>query len=352
VAALSQAFTTATRYDDFVSANAPPTQVSRGAWFEDGYATRPSGGFGGFPASGPNPATGTRINNGVTDADVWPLVQRWSDGQTNHGFVVQAGWTGQTDGWGFYTSGAALPADRPKLSVTYTTDPIGVKTFQRGDANGYAGDSIARVDSGGDLNGSSDDVTLDGTTLDGAYYIDGATSAGGIFSGLFKFDNVFGAGGSQAPTDKPVAKAWLVVTAGLGDDHRSNSPFSLHPMLRDWDADSTNATKPSLYSEFGATAGFQEADGDIGPVLDQNFGNTNGGESWFDVTSYMESVRTGAQNLGFALLPNAGDGWAIQMGASADVSVRPRLVVYSDLSTPPAGVPGDFNDNDIVDAAE
>jgi hypothetical protein len=149
-----------------------------------------------------------------------------------------------------------------------------------------------------------------------------------------------------------VAKAWLVVTAGLGDDHRSNSPFSLHPMLRDWDADSTNATKPSLYSEFGATAGFQEADGDIGPVLDQNFGNTNGGESWFDVTSYMESVRTGAQNLGFALLPNAGDGWAIQMGASADVSVRPRLVVYSDLSTPPAGVPGDFNDNDIVDAAD
>jgi len=37
-------------------------------------------------------------------------------------------------------------------------------------------------------------------------------------------------------------------------------------------------------------------------------------------------------------------------GASA--ATRPRLVIYSDLSTPPVGTPGDFNNDGKVDAGD
>lgn len=356
VAGLNQAFTTATRFTDFPSDANLPLQPYRGAWFQDHnpatnqpYATRSVGAFSGYATT---PPTGTRVGGGVTDADVWPIVQSWADGTPNHGFAVLAGHTGQTNGWGFYTSGSTTAANRPKLSVTYTTDPISKKTFQRGDINGYDGNTIIRMDSGADLAGGGDDVTIDATALDGAYYIDGDTSSHGVLNSIMKFGGIFGAGANQAPSNKPVAKAWLVLTTGVNDDHRSPGPFSVYPMLRDWDTDTASPAKPSTYSEFGAVAGLTQADGDIGAVLDQNLGATNGGESWFDITSYLEGVRNGGADFGLAILPDTGDGWAIQMGGSADVSVRPRIVVYSELSSTPAGVPGDYNNNGTVDAAD
>lgn len=354
VAALNQPFTAATRYTDFPSSNPNPLLPYRGAWFEDGadqaighpYATRAVGAFAGPQSAGP-PPTGTNNLGGVTNADVFAIVQRWADdptGSNNYGMVVQGGFTGQTNGWGFFTSGSPTIENRPKLSVTYTTSPIGKKTFQR-DLNGYNGDTMARLDSGADLAGAGDDVTLDGSTLTGAYYVDGATSTGGILLDLVKFTNVFGAGANQSPADKPVAKAWLVLTTGLNDDNRSPGPFEVHRMLRDW-------TVTSTYTGFGATAGLQEADGDIGPAVDTNYGAINGGESWFDITSYLEAVRTGAQDYGLAVLPGTTDGWAIMMNGATDTTIRPRLVVYSDLTTTPAGVLGDYNNNGVVDAAD
>jgi hypothetical protein len=352
VAALNQPFTTATRYEDFPSSNGNPLIPYRGAWFEDGadqpighpYATRPVGAFAG-PNTGSGPtATGTNVLNGITNADVWPLVQRWSDDpSSNHGFVVQAGFTGQTNGWGFFTSGSGTVANRPKLSVTYTTDPIGISVFQR-DLNGYTGDTVARLSSGADLINNSDDITIDGSTVTGSYYIDESeTSTATHLRGLFKFGNVFGAGAGQAPANKTVTKAWLVLTTGLNDDNRSPGPFSVHAMLRDWDV-------TTLYSSFGLVPGLQEADGDMGPTLDSNYGATNGSESWFDVTSYLEAVRNGTQDFGLAVVPEANDGWGIMLNGATDVSVHPRLVVYSDLSL--ATVPGDYNGDNKVDASD
>ena len=83
----------------------------------------------------------------------FPIIQQWSNdptGTNKYGFVVQAGWTGQTNGWGLLTNGTATVDNRPKLSVTYTTSPIGVATFQR-DLNGYTGDTVVRLSSGADL---------------------------------------------------------------------------------------------------------------------------------------------------------------------------------------------------------
>jgi hypothetical protein len=345
VAALLQPFTTATRYADFPSSNGNPLLPSRGAWFEDGYATRPTGAYAGTT----NPPLGTGQLGAVVDADVWPLVQRWSDdpeGDNNHGFVVQAGWTGATNGWGFFTNGAATVANRPKLSVTYTTDPIEVNVFQR-DLNGYTGDTVARPSSGSDINSPSDDVTVDGTTVTGAHYIDGNDAGTDArLRGLVKFTSVFGAGANQAPADKPVEKAWLVLTTGVGNDHRSPGVVNVHQMLRDWDV-------TSLYSNFGAVPGLTEADGDISAPLDANRGMTNGSESWFDVTSYLENVRLnpGNPDYGFAITPSSNDGWAMMLNGATDISVRPRLVVYSDLLAAP-GLDGDHNGDGKVDAAD
>jgi hypothetical protein len=361
VAALNQPFTssgaTPTRHADFPSDNGNPLTPSRGPWFQDTnvntgqpYATRPVGAFAGphIAASGTDPGHGTNIFGGITEADVWPLVQRWADDPTtNHGMTVQAGWTGVTNGWGFFTNGAPTVADRPKLSVTYTTSPIAKNSFQQG-VNGYTSGSSARLDSGADLSGAGDDVTLDGNlpTSTGAYYIDGQTGTGGIFTALYKFGNVFGSNAGQAPADKPVAKAWLVLTTGTGDDQRSPGPFLVHQMLRDWDTTST-------YSGFGAVAGFQEADGDIGPALDSYYGATNGQEVWFDVTGYAESIRGNlGSDKGLAVLPGTNDGWASFLNGATNEATRPRLVVYSDLSTVAAGVAGDFNNNGVVDAAD
>ncbi len=295
VAALLQPFTSATRYADFPSSNGNPLLPSRGAWFQDGqdqpighpYATRAVGGFGG---------TSTNTLGAINDADVFPIIQQWSNdptGMNNYGFVVQAGWTGETNGWGFFTNGTATVGNRPKLSVTYTTSPIGVATFQR-DLNGYTGDTVVRLSSGADLINSADDITIDGSTATGSYYYvdEMDSSASTHLRALMKFDNVFGSNPGQAPADKTVTKAWLAITTGVSDDNRSPGPFSVHPMLRDWDT-------TTLYSSFGAVPGLQEADGDIGAVLDSNLGMINGAESWFDVTSYLEAIRNGRRRFWF-----------------------------------------------------
>jgi hypothetical protein len=117
-------------------------------------------------------------------------------------------------------------------------------------------------------------------------------------------------------------------------------------MLRDW-------STTTLYSELGATPGLQEADGDISPVLSTAKGMITGSEVWFDVTNYAEGIRTGATDFGLAVaavIPNS-DGWQIHFTGS-DEALRPRLVVVSDLSAPPAGVPGDYNNDGTVDAAD
>jgi hypothetical protein len=78
-----------------------------------------------------------------------------------------------------------------------------------------------------------------------------------------------------------------------------------------------------------------------------------GAEVWFDVTNYLEGVRTGAADNGIAILTTGtADGWQINTNGSATTSARPRLVVYSaDLGiiNPLAG---DYNGNGTVDAAD
>jgi hypothetical protein len=333
VAGLLQAFDSTTSY--FVDFNSTTNLVSRGAWWQDGTATRPVGGFG-------------RQHPGNTDrGNVASVVQSWVDGGENHGLVIQAGLpdlinerANTTDGWSIRTTGYPSSDTRPKLEVSYTTDPVEINTFQDG-AGDYAGTTMAIVRSGtnatiedtGDLDNpemTEDASTLDQTFLDGLRFtdIDGTTNSPDDLA-LLKFTNVFGTEPNQAPADVPVARAWAVITTGdTSGSAPTGGPYAAYTMLRPWDT-------TSLHSSFGAVNGLQIGDGDIGPVLDSPDGFIRGAEVWFDVTDYLEGVRTGAADNGIAIQANGtSDGWQIHATGSTNVDARPHLVVYSaDLST-------------------
>jgi hypothetical protein len=328
VSGLLQPFDSTTTY--FVDFSTTTNLVSRGAWWQDGSATRPVGGYG-YQIPG--------ITEGTNVASV---VQSWVDGAPNYGFVVQAGLpdvinevANTTDGWSIRTTGYPLSESRPKLQVTYTTVPVARNTFQDG-TGGYAGTTMAIVRSGtnaliedtGDLDRperTEDASTLDQTFLDGVLFIDtaGNTSSPDDLA-LLKFDNVFGTEPGQAPMDVPVAKAWIVMTTGdTRLSARTNGSYVAHAMLRPWDTS-------SLHSSFGDISGLQIGDGDISPVLDIHEGFIRGAEVWFDVTDYLEGVRAGAADNGVAIRANGtGDGWQIHTNGSTTMEARPRLVVYS-----------------------
>ena len=333
VAGLLQPFDSTTSY--FVDFATTTDLVSRGAWWQDGSATRPVGGYG-------------RQHPGNTDsANVAPVLQAWVSGAENHGLVIQAGLpdllnerANTTDGWSIRTTGYPSSDTRPKLMVTYTTASVVKRTFQDG-TDGYAGTTMAIVRSGtnaiiedvDDLDRpemTEDGSTLDQTFLDGVLFTDvaGATSSPDDLA-LLKFDNVFGAEPGQAPADVPVAKAWAVITTGdTSGSAQTGGPYAAYPMLRPWDT-------TSLHSSFGEVNGLQVGDGDIGPALDSPDGFIRGAEVWFDVTDYLEGVRTGATDYGIAIQANGtADGWQIHANGSTNVDARPHLVVYSaDLST-------------------
>jgi hypothetical protein len=328
VAGLLQPFDSTTSYfDDFTTTT---DLGSRGAWWQDGSATRPVGGYG------------PQYQGYTTSANVTSVVQSWADGMENHGLVIQAGLpdlmnevANTRDGWSIRTTGYPFADTRPKLMVSYTTAPVVKHTFEDG-TDGYTGTTMAIVRGGtnaliedtGDLDRpemTEDASTLDQTFLDGVRFTDiaGTTNSADDLA-LLKFGNVFGTEAGQAPNDVPVAKAWAVITTG--DTHGSaptRGPYVVYAMLRSWDT-------TSLHSAFGAVNGLQISDGDIGPVLDSLNGFIRGAEVWFDVTDYLEGVRTGATDNGIAIQGNVtSDGWQIHTNGSTTLDARPRLVVYS-----------------------
>jgi hypothetical protein len=232
-----------------------------------------------------------------------------------------------------------------------------MNTFQRG-LDGYGGDTMAIVRSGDnalvpDPGATPPEITedaslLDQTFLDGVIFADTAgdtTSPDDL--ALLKFGGVFGSGPGQAPSDVPVAKAWAVITTGdTSANARSSGPWTAHTMLRPWDT-------TSVHSSFGAVNGLQIGDGDISAALDSQDGMIRGAEVWFDVTNYLEGVRTGAADNGLAILTTGtGDGWQIHPNGSATASARPRLVVYSADLGVVNPLEGDFNGDGSVDAAD
>jgi hypothetical protein len=313
-----------------------------GAWFENGHTTRPQGNFG-------------RLDIGETQgADIRSIVQAWSDGGANNGMAVNGGNPTGTDDWHILTTGSTSPGSHPKLNVTYTTDNVAVNSFQRG-TNGYTNVDSERVSSKcnytgtGCTAGSTSTLNTDGNTI-GSMTLQLADTGSAEQFATFRFNDLFGSNAGQAPADKPVTKAFLVLTT-LNTSNaaaRIPAPVDAYELNTSWDQTRT-------FDQYGANIGLESGDGDITQeTLYRTPSAANDSEIWFDVTGYAERIRKGATNNGIAIQARSTDGWQFTMNGTgaANIPARPRMVIMSDISAGGGSIPGDFNNDTKVDAAD
>ncbi len=303
VAGMTVPFTSATTLADLGATNA--ALATNGPTYANGRATLPVGGYKG-------PAQGS-----VVSAFVAPVVQGWSDGSlANYGMVVQAH---TTDAWWNYGIADATVNFRPKLTVSYITEPTDTASIVPG-VNGYAGMTMISMDG---VSGA----TIDQTNV-ANFFVDGATNGtppGDTGSSdtlaLVKFDGIFGSGGSQVPVRAEIAKSWLVLTTGNGGNSQSAGPFSVYRMTDAWDATSTYA----WYGAAGPVAGTDYVSTPTATVAPMEKNQ----QAWFDVTADVQAWFDGtAANNGFLVRTLAStDGWEFGSGGNADVNRRPDLRV-------------------------
>ncbi len=303
VAGMTVPFTSATTLADLGTTNAALT--TNGPTYANGRATLPVGGYKG-------PAQGS-----VVSAFVAPLVQGWADGSlVNNGMVVQAH---TTDAWWNYGIADATVNFRPKLSVSYITEPTDTASIVPG-VGGYAGMTMVSMDG---VSGA----TIDQTNV-ANFFVDGATngtppgdSGSPDTLAMVKFDGIFGSGASQVPARAEIAKSWLVLTTNNGGNSQSAGPYSVYRMTDAWDATSTYAS----YGAAGPVAGTDYIATPTATVAPMEKNQ----QAWFDVTADVQAWFDGsAANNGLLVRTLAStDGWEFGSGGNADVNRRPDLRV-------------------------
>jgi hypothetical protein len=159
-----------------VSISGSTTSSLNGPTYANGLITLPVAAYRG-------PALNTAYS-----AFVAPLVQQWASGSTNYGIAVQPH---TTDAWVVSGIGNATVANRPALSVTYTTAPTTTSSIKSGmtfvTLNGVSG---VTTDSS-----NSTSVTVDGAT-NGT--LPGDANSPDLL-GLVKIDSIFGSGAGRSP---------------------------------------------------------------------------------------------------------------------------------------------------------
>jgi autotransporter-associated beta strand protein len=302
-------FSSATTLNDLGTGNGAIT--TNGPTYANGLATLPLAGYR------------APVQNAFYSAFVAPLVQQWADGAlANNGIVVQAH---TTDAWQVFGSADATVAYRPKLSVTYTTEPTITTSIKPGVA-GYAG--FSGITLHGVTNATLDVTAATAITLDGPT---GNAPPGDVGSpdllGLVKYDGIFGSAATQVPMRANVVKAWFVPTTGNASNDESSGPYYVYHMLSAWSGTTT-------YSAFGTGAG--------GPVAGVDYVAATSGsavalgknaQGWFDITSTVTDWKGGAANNGLLVRAATTDGWSFGGPAASDPNRRPDLRVTYSLDT-------------------
>lgn len=255
---------------------------------------------------------GANLRDGTTAAGTW----------THHNMLRTL-----EDMYGI-TTHAGSAAQARAIVGPFLTDPVvTVATFRQG-LNGYTGARDTQIwqetpDTGYAL---QPDLTADLDT--------GAATGNQVGQMLVRFDNVFGPGANQVPTNATVHSAKLLLHTPAnttGTDFDSNDAFRLHRMLADWtDASTWNSLAGGVAQdnvESASTASFS-----LVPDVD-------GGPAIFDVTADVELFKAGTPNRGWVVRPSTsgtGDGWTVRSSDySADTALRPALeIVYSIPVTP------------------
>lgn len=256
----------------------------------------------------------------VASAEIGSIVQAWADGETNHGVTVTAG---TTDGWAIHFSGNPDPALRPKLIVTYTTQPV---------ADDCTTSSFTQTV--GDPNSvmfwfkTLTTEWIDGNTIlpEGAF-LDGGTPED---QAMLRFNNIFAADGGDVPDNAIICKATLTLTT-------SSAPFNL------------NVGTGGAYGARQVTTDWVGGEAfsalTFGPFVDDAGGLMSDARAEYDVTEILNNWQSGEPNYGFNVASTGtSDGWAIVFptGPAADV---PTLTVEWRL---PSFVLGDANGDGLV----
>ncbi len=323
-----------------------------GATFPGGHVARPlDKGFRG-PVQASNGNADPPIINKVV-ADVTRMVQNWSSGEPNQGFLVRAG---TTDGWQIFTSGVFqispnVPIEdlRPKLTVTYEPAPTlstSTVTLQQ-DVGNYTGTTMAWLQAGL-LSGPGlypGQLTTDGATLD-REFLDGANLANDSpdDQALIKFAQIFASDGGSVPNGATILDAQLIVDTSGSDESvnaGTNGNFGARQMLVDW-------STSTLFTDFGGN-GPDEAQNEVGPVLDLTGAVIADTRTYLDVTDAVKNWQSGQANYGLIVEAiDTADGWSINFLGSAS---PPQLqITYTTDAIPTDDA--DFDADGDVDGAD
>jgi hypothetical protein len=322
IAGLLQPFTSSTVYHNFdTSGGADITAFggNRGPWFANGKSMRPIAAYGKVGEA----ASAAFDPNTTYSARITPLLRSWQTGN-NYGFAIQTGFTGTNNAWGIrtggYNDGTGDIASRPKLTVTYTTDPVTSTTFRQGDG-GYSGTTMAFVQH----DPTAGDITTDGA-FHGEEFLDhGANPATAADSAIaIKFDHLFVSDGGSIPDYAQIRRAYVVITSAdeaFSGNARSPGPWEIDQLKNSW-------TTSTPYTTFG-TSGPGSDPADI--QRDIQNGMIVDSQVLFEVTSSIVDFQNGVTNNGWAIRGITTDGWGVNMLGS-DSSTIPYLMV--DWSVP------------------
>ena len=281
------------------------------------YASLDSGS--GIPEErGPRGSVDPRVLAGFADitaeeivtAEVTDYVQRWVNGEANHGMAIFSDDT--SNGWQLRTIGIGSVVQRPKLSVFYTTQPVQRREFQV--------TRSAVVYKGAPL--------LDGA-LAGPLFLDGEPPVADFKAGLFHFENLFGNGEGQVPAGQRILSASFITETGgvpvSSGNADTDDPFTVHEMLVDWD----------LSTDFGA--GGVDLGSQVGAAVSEFIGMGERARAFADVTSIVASWGAGGTNRGFYVHPGGADGWLIYWPSPGLIpdGLEPRLVVMTEADVVP-----------------
>jgi len=250
---------------------------------------------------------GANLRNGSIADGTWTLHNLLRTLEDMYGVVTHAG----------------VAAQVRTIVGPFATDPRpSVTTFRQG-LNGYSGarDTQVAQETPDISYATAPEITVD---LDA-----GSATGDQPALALIRFDNLFGSGANQVPTNATIHSAKLLLHTPAnpsGVDNDSNDTFRLHRMVAEW---ADTATWNSLVNgisndgvEAAATSSFSAL-----PDVD-------GGPTIFDVTADIELFKAGTPNRGWVVRPSStgtGDGWTFRSSENiADASLRPTLeIVYS-----------------------
>jgi hypothetical protein len=200
---------------------------------------------------------------------------------------------------------------RPKLNVTYTTDPrVAIQRYSPS-ANSFPNG----------INAATVGTIVDGSTI-AEGFLDGDNGTDSFDQPyLVRFNNL-------DLNFSEISKAELIFVSGFSSSAAdSPEPWTIHRMLQDWNLATTYASLDSDSNPLLNNSAELVSGGVIGPAA-LTLPNVNDTEMvHLDVTSIVEAWRSGAPNYGFYVGAGSSttNGWQIFTSGAADASFRPEL---------------------------